>query len=261
MSVQEQHRDDGDVPRDDRFQVYVNVLLLKSAVAIIPIIGSAGIIWLRNAHFNIFHYLFTEDGLFEYLTSVLYFGASLIAFVIVVTFKRKGQTMLAASYAFLTLALFFVAGEEISWGQRILDIETPAAIAEVNTQRELTVHNLAPVQNVLHAGYIAVGALGAFLWIIVSLRNFPLDVVSTPYVAPRWYLAPYFLPVFIMYTHIEVATPETAWFRYRSPDQEPTEFIMALGFLLFALSNRYRQMLQYSLVQNRLFGVKWKQSG
>ena len=39
--------------------------------------------------------------------------------------------------------VFFVGlGEEISWGQRILNIETPEAIKEINAQGELTIHNL-----------------------------------------------------------------------------------------------------------------------
>lgn len=42
----------------------------------------------------------------------------------------------------LAAICLFGAGEEISWGQRVFDIQTPAALAERNAQRELNLHNL-----------------------------------------------------------------------------------------------------------------------
>ena len=238
--------------------VHMNTVTLKLVIALLPLISCAAIIGLRNTNFGIFSRLFTEDGLFEYLTSAIYFGAAAIAIVIALAFMHKGRFMLAAAYSLLTLGLFFVAGEEISWGQRILNIETPPAIIESNTQQELTIHNLEPIQRKLHGTYIFVGAYGAFLWLLTLPRIAWLRTRITPYVVPRWYLATYFLPVFILYAHLELATRETAWFRYRSPDQEPAEFIMSLGFLLFVLSNRYRQILDLSLDKCRLFNVTWR---
>src|SRR5690606_26277451 len=44
--------------------------------------------------------------------------------------------------AFVALLALFGAGEEISWGQRIFDIETPAALKARNAQEELNLHNL-----------------------------------------------------------------------------------------------------------------------
>lgn len=45
---------------------------------------------------------------------------------------------------FLALAvlMFVYFGEEISWGQRIFGWETPAALKELNAQRETNIHNL-----------------------------------------------------------------------------------------------------------------------
>jgi hypothetical protein len=45
---------------------------------------------------------------------------------------------------YLLLSLFFLLAflEEISWGQRILGIETPDLIAKVNRQNEINIHNL-----------------------------------------------------------------------------------------------------------------------
>ena len=45
----------------------------------------------------------------------------------------------------LGMAVLFVfgAGEEISWGQRVFGVETPAGLAAVNVQGETNLHNLA----------------------------------------------------------------------------------------------------------------------
>jgi len=43
----------------------------------------------------------------------------------------------------LLVILFFVGfGEEISWGQRILNFETPEALKQVNLQNETNIHNI-----------------------------------------------------------------------------------------------------------------------
>lgn len=62
--------------------------------------------------------------------------------------------------ALLGLGAAFVALEEISWGQRILDLPTPELLAERNLQGELNLHNLLPVESLQ---YLAAGA-GVLLW-------------------------------------------------------------------------------------------------
>ena len=245
---------------DEHTVVHVHTAMLKFVVALIPIIGSAAIIGVRNYDFYIYKLFFTEDSLFESLTSAIYFGASVIAIVIALAFKRKERFISAAAYALLAFGLLFVAGEEISWGQRILNFETPSQILESNTQQEFSLHNLESIQSKLHAAYAVVGAYGTFLWLLALLPIALLRTYITPYFAPRWYLATYFLPVFVYYTHLEIATQETAWFQDRHPDQEPAEFIMSLGFLLFVLSNRFRQILDLSLDKSRILNVTWRSS-
>ena len=55
---------------------------------------------------------------------------------------RAGQTRKNIFY--LLLSLFFLVAflEEISWGQRIFGIETPAVFTEYNHQEEINIHNL-----------------------------------------------------------------------------------------------------------------------
>ncbi|MDA9714920.1 hypothetical protein N9V04_00785, partial [Bacteroidota bacterium] len=48
------------------------------------------------------------------------------------------------SYGLLMLSIvfFLIAGEEISWGQRIFDLATPDYLSSVNEQDELNFHNI-----------------------------------------------------------------------------------------------------------------------
>ena len=234
----------------------VHAAALKFAVASSPVIACFAIIWLRNSYRRVFNVLFTEDSVFEYLTSVLYLLAAVIAGVIAVTFSRLDERRSAALYGLLMLGLFFIAGEEVSWGQRLLGIETPASIAAYNTQNELTVHNLEPIQDVLHWTYVFVGAYGAFAFLLLKACPRNLLGVDLRYVAPGWYLATYFLPAMVLYGHLELATRETAWFRYRSPDQEPVELLLAFGFLLFVIVSRLRQVSDYSMAVNQILRVR-----
>ncbi len=99
--------------------------------------------WLIYAVAPEFHvrYLQGEDRGVEWITFAGFAGASITAFC---TLRfRRGMSRLALVYLFMTGLFFFVcAGEEISWGQRILGFETPEEVLAVNEQGEFNLHNL-----------------------------------------------------------------------------------------------------------------------
>lgn len=79
--------------------------------------------------------LVREDGFFEYGTSIMFLATSVI-------FLRLFLRTRYASALILSGLFFFAFGEEISWGQRIFDFETPEAILKVNVQKEFNIHNI-----------------------------------------------------------------------------------------------------------------------
>ena len=88
-----------------------------------------------------------EDLILETLTPVYFFITSVLLLVIFYNLRptegRSGLSSLKKLAVIGLAVLFFVAaGEEISWGQRIFNIETPEAIKQSNVQQELTIHNL-----------------------------------------------------------------------------------------------------------------------
>lgn len=107
------------------------------------------IVFLALFNVDAYSALIQEDGIIEYASALFWLLAALFGGVRLIrrtTFKRDYH----AKYALLSyigLLLFFLvcAGEEISWGQRILGIETPELLKAVNVQDELTLHNIGSI--------------------------------------------------------------------------------------------------------------------
>jgi len=99
-----------------------------------------------------------EDGLFENLGAVAFFGASalfLLAWLRSSAVKHTffGYTTKRNLYFLLLSGLSFICfAEEISWGQRIFGWQTPTWLAAINVQSETTIHNLLPFSAKDHLG-------------------------------------------------------------------------------------------------------------
>ena len=88
-----------------------------------------------------------EDGLFEWAGAFAFLGASVVFLIGFVGSRKDDASVLVRARRSLPLlgfaVLFFVAfGEEISWGQRVLGIQTPTVFSELNRQGEINIHNL-----------------------------------------------------------------------------------------------------------------------
>jgi hypothetical protein len=81
-----------------------------------------------------------EDQLIEWLTCLFFFAASVFYSI---TFIRSRNLV----FLIVALVFFFGAGEEISWGQRLLGFHTPESLYNVNVQREFNLHNIAIINN------------------------------------------------------------------------------------------------------------------
>lgn len=107
--------------------------VLVGASVVVP----AACAWAFRHRPQSLEYICQEDGLVENATAILYFLASVAV----------GKTLLRGGWRSpwlwcYALLFLFVAGEEISWGQRVFGIETPAALARSNVQGELNLHNI-----------------------------------------------------------------------------------------------------------------------
>jgi len=180
-----------------------------------------------------------EDSEIEYMQSLFYCMASLFAFFASRNLLHKRQFLNAALCAILAAGLLFVSLEELSWGQRIFKTRTPAFFRQHNNQKELTIHNLMPIERRLYTAYMLTGAYGAFAWIITALaapgaRAKKLHVVN--FTVPPLFISPYFFFTFFVYGLFEYCGLPCKNGLLHWRDQEPAEFLLSLGFLVFAVT-------------------------
>ncbi len=91
--------------------------------------------------------LYREDGLFEWLTFYGFVVAAVLFGAAAWRSIRLGTASHGSQWLWLSFALIsiLIAGEEISWGQRVFGWQTPDWLAEANKQNETNVHNLVQI--------------------------------------------------------------------------------------------------------------------
>jgi len=85
--------------------------------------------------------LIAEDSWGEYGTFVFY----AMGFLLMIYIMLSDRSYLKPGYLLITFCFFFMAMEEISWGQRILGLQTPESLRAINRQGETNIHNLVRV--------------------------------------------------------------------------------------------------------------------
>lgn len=83
-----------------------------------------------------------EDGAVEYTTALLLFCISLLCIYRLFNLWSSKPTLWKIGVALFALLFFFGAGEEISWGQRIFNVESSEFFKANNAQGETNLHNL-----------------------------------------------------------------------------------------------------------------------
>lgn len=86
--------------------------------------------------------LVQEDGWIEYLTAIALLLSGIYALAGACIRFRKLDLPQKAVLLMLSLLMIFGAGEEISWGQRLLHLRSADFFLEHNLQQEINVHNL-----------------------------------------------------------------------------------------------------------------------
>lgn len=112
-----------------------------------------------------FLYSAKENSWIENLTAVWLFLGSIFLFATVRMEQRSFQRWL---YILGGIALFYAAGEEISWGHHIINYPMPDFLADINFQNETNLHNI----RVLHKIHILVRVEGMRLMVLVTILAF-----------------------------------------------------------------------------------------
>lgn len=197
-----------------------------------------------------------EDGFQENATALWFLLAGLL-FLYMFFRDNKGCDLYLIktrkNIFFLLLGILFIFGfgEEISWGQRILNIETPEKLKEVNLQNELNFHNLTFFQGdhtggeetTFHKGMLSMGRLFAIFWlsycvlvpVLVRISQGVKKIVQRVYLP----LVPLFIGVLFLFHHLIAMSVRHAidppLYRYITETRESLFaflfFVVALWFL------------------------------
>lgn len=235
--------------------IKISSIPLRISILLFPAVIIYCFYVLGVTDYDFYIWITDEDNLFETLTSVIYLISSIIAIWVSISFIKQKRTFFGISYAFLACGMFFISGEEISWGQRLLNISPPQYFLEHSVQREINLHNLQYIEDgLLHKSFILVGLYGSFFW-MAFLKIKEYNLLINPYFIPEWYLMGYFLPVSLFYIYHDHFIDYNNFLGFTSQEQEPAEFILSMGFLLFISINRFRQIQEFNLSRSKLVSI------
>ena len=201
------------------------LLFIYGFVYILPygknLVGVSWFDWLRS-----------EDGPLEWLQFFEYAFSSIIAFVIYVRQKKKKEVN-SLIWLLICFLSFIIAGEEISWGERLTGIGINS-ISNLNVQGETNIHNLPFFHNYLLDPFFEISCifLGWFGW-----RKF-----KNIEALPDKDLSLYFLLVALFYFYFDISWASTT--EQIRNDQEIFEFLLSSGIFLHCLKNFRKRELK-----------------
>ena len=229
--------------------------LLKQIVRYFPLAFMALLISIKLYSFEVYWGIMAkEDGLAEYATSLVYLITTVIAIQIALRFKKSDQKSYAILYTLAAIGFFIIAMEEISWGQRIMGLQSPEFFVAHNDQDEINLHNFL-TRYPLHILYIVVSGYCALAWKLVPKKWQQQYPKLCQLIIPDRRLFWYFFPATALYLYYDYISPflvnvlgiTAAQLSYTyegfiiAKDQEPIELLMSIGFMCFMIIIRYSQ--------------------
>ena len=172
-----------------------------------------------------FDWLRSEDGPLEWMQFIEYALSSLLAFMVFLSQKEK-KNINSIIWLLIAFLSFLVAGEEISWGERLTGIGIDS-ISNINVQGETNFHNLPFFHNYLLDPVFEIGCifLGWFGWRKFKKIN----------AFPAKHLSLFFLFVALFYFYFDISWASTT--EQIRNDQEIFEFLLSSGIFIHCWKN------------------------
>ncbi len=140
-------------------------------VLVVTLLGA----WVASSDPDWFrHHLVVEDGPLEWSTVVGLLILSALCLRRVVLLRGERESLFLGMTTLYAVVFFFGAGEELSWGQRIFNVESSEFFLEHNAQGETNLHNLVVGDTKLNKLIFAKGMALVFLvylFIVTPLYN------------------------------------------------------------------------------------------
>lgn len=134
-----------------------------------PLIVFLGALTVRFWPWTLFLELVKEDRLTENLQFLVLAGVSVWSATRAWHHFTQGKYLEMVLALVLALGFGAIAGDEVSWMQRHLEITTPEVLTEHNRQGEISFHNLYAVEWLVEYAYVSLGVFGVFSAFVARL--------------------------------------------------------------------------------------------
>jgi len=188
--------------------------------------------------------IFDEDGPIENASAIAYFISFIFSLAIAKFFKERA--IFFALFLILALGFLLIGLEEISWGQRIFNFETPDWFPE-NFQAEINIHNREVLRNSDLVVFLIMNVIGSFTWFVLpKIHNSIFKKAGNNYktflryAVPSKYLMSYFFPM-LPFVLLIIFEADILFYKLNSWnilgwwDFEALELLLSIGILLFVL--------------------------
>jgi hypothetical protein len=146
---------------------------LAWTVAALPLVGLAALLAAAVVFRPAYDRILQEDYPVEWAQFALCLFVSLTSLLAAWHAGRRGQYLVALTLLLLGLGTFVLSGEEISWGQRVFGLATPAELQGRNAQSELNLHNITTgfdPEAAFRFVALAIGLAGTILPLLTRLE-------------------------------------------------------------------------------------------
>ena len=193
-------------------------------------------------HPPLYIWLLDEDSLIEWFQFFSLLAAGIFLPLIAFRLYKTAHKAMAVLYGVIAAGVLFLAGEEISWGQRIFGWQTPEAMETINRQGETTLHNISGVQELVPAAMLLASLYGACAPLILNaVRARWKHLESAHLLVPPLCLVPAFAlaAAYRLFRLLVWPSPDYGISEYG----EVLEFSLYLGLALFCWFNLRRLLL------------------
>lgn len=170
-----------------------------------------------------------EDGIIEYSTALMLFLLSLLCIYRLFIIGKSKPALWKVGTLLFVILFFFGAGEEISWGQRIFDIESSDYFKENNAQAETNLHNMV-------VGETKINKI-IFSQLLMVVMVLYLIVSPILYRKQEWFksLADKFAVPIVKWHHTIAFIISTVFVAINPPDRKWEVYELAFGIIFFLI--------------------------
>ena len=181
--------------------------------------------------------LTNEDSYVEHFTAIFFFLAGLLLVIVISTERRIFPRCI---YVLGFVAFMFIAGEEISWGQRIFDFETPDIVMETNRQNEFTLHNIKIEDYYLNKIFSRIYIYGTLVFCMIICAAFFCN--KNVFMGIPFPSIPLMLSLLVMLSHKSPHNHNLYFFPIY-----PTQIGLLLIFIMYTLFSKRINLAIYAI--------------